>query len=406
MQGGGAIGRACGAAWMLAAGLLPLAGSASAADAPAAVPLDVTVTYIERQVDSPGAEAETVPLPPRGGLEGARIGLKDTAATGKFIGQTWHLDERLVEPDGDFTAAVEAALAEGRHYLVVDGTAEDVLAAADLAAKHGAIVFNSGAPDVRLRDADCRAGLFHTLASRDMLADALTQYLLARRWRRVMLVHGPGRGDLALAEAFRASIAKFKLKLVADKAWSDPAEGRTAAQEIPLVTQGDDYDVVLVADEGTDFGRHFPYQTWLPRPVAGSNGLVPTIWNAQLRGWGAAQLQDRFARTAGRVMDSYDYAAFIAIRSIGEAVTRVHADDTAKVAAALVAPDFAIGGFQGAKASFRAWNGQMRQPIALTGGEGVVAFAPIEGFTHRLTELDTLGIDEPESRCHSRTAGK
>jgi hypothetical protein len=30
----------------------------------------------------------------------------------------------------------------------------------------------------------------------------------------------------------------------------------------------------------------------------------------------------------------------------------------------------------------------------------VVANAPIEGFFHRVNQLDTLGDDEPESKCH------
>jgi hypothetical protein len=30
----------------------------------------------------------------------------------------------------------------------------------------------------------------------------------------------------------------------------------------------------------------------------------------------------------------------------------------------------------------------------------VVASAPLEGFLHRVNELDTLGDDEPETSCH------
>ena len=34
-----------------------------------------------------------------------------------------------------------------------------------------------------------------------------------------------------------------------------------------------DHDVLLVADEVGDFGRYVLYNTWQPRPVAGSEGL-------------------------------------------------------------------------------------------------------------------------------------
>ena len=384
----------CSAALSLAVAVAALLPAPTRAEG-----LDITVAFVGREPEVRGFEAETPPLPPRGGREGARLGLADIAATGVFLKQTWHLDETIVPRDDDFAASVKARLDAGRKFLVVDGSAEDVAAAARLAEKAGALVFNSGAPDVRLRQADCRGNLFHTLPSRDMLTDALAEHLVKKRWRRLMLVRGPGEGDALYAEAMKASAKKFALEIVADKVWADPTDGRTVAQEIPLLTQGADHDVVIVADESADFGRSFPYATWAARPVMGTNGLVATGWNDRLRGWGAAQIQDRFVKTFGRPMDDRDYAAWIALRAVAEGVTRAKSAEPEKIAAALVAPDFVLGGFKGAKASFRPWNRQMRQPIALTHGEGVAAFAPIEGFAHRVTELDTLGVDEPETKC-------
>ena len=370
-----------------------------------AAPIDIGVAFVGREAEVRGFEAETPPLPPKGGLEGARLGLRDAAATGVFVGQTWHLDETVVAPGEDFAAAVKAALASGRRFLVVDGSAEDVLAAAEAARPFGALVFNAGAEDTRLRDGDCRPGLFHTLPSRDMLADGLMQHLARKRWSKLMLVRGPEAADGLLADAYRASATKFGLKVVAERTWADPTDGRTAAQEIPVLTQGAEHDVVVVADEAGDFSRGFPYATWAARPVVGSAGLTPTAWNDRLRGWGAAQIQDRFVKLEGRPMGPHDYAAWIAVRAIGEAVTRGGSAAPEKVAAALMAPEFALGGFKGAKATFRPWNRQMRQPIALTHGDGVTAFAPIDGFGHRVSELDTLGIDAPESKCpHSSPA--
>ena len=49
--------------------------------------------------------------------------------------------------------------------------------------------------------------------------------------------------------------------------------------------------------------------------------------------------------------------------------------------------------------SFRAWNGQLRQPVFLLWPGAVVATAPLEGFLHQRTEMDTLGLDQPESAC-------
>lgn len=379
---------------LLAAGLAfaaPLPGRAAA--------LEATIAHVEREAEDRGFEAETPPLPPPGGLEGSRLGIADANAGGAFRDQAYRLEATVVPVDGDFAAAVTAALDRGIRFLVVRAGPEDTARAADLAAARGALVFNAGATDTRLREADCRLALFHTAPSRAMLADALMEYLARRRWSRLLLVTGPLPEDGRLAEAYRRSIAKFGLKIVGERTWTDPTDGRTAAQTIPVLTQASDYDAVLIADEGGDFGRAFPYATWLPRPVVGSHGLTPTAWNDRLRGWGAAQIQDRFVRTFHRPMQPADYAAWIAVRAIAEGVTRGKSTDPAAVARALVAPDFALGGFKGAKATFRRWDRQMRQPIALTHGEGVAAMAPIEGFDHRVTELDTLGIDEPETQC-------
>lgn len=361
--------------------------------------LDTTIAHVEREAEDRVFEAETPPLPPPGGLAGSRLGVADANASGAFRDQVWRLDETVVPLDGDFAAAVRAELDRGVRFLVVRAPADDVLVAADLAAEKGALVFDAGASDMRLREAACRANLFHTLPSRAMRTDALAQYLLKRRWTKILLVKGPLAEDELEAAAWRTSAAKFGLKIVAEKAWVDPTDGRTIAQEVPTFTQGSDYDVVAIADVGGDFGRAFPYATWLPRPVVGSHGLVATGWNDRLRGWGAAQIQDRFVRKAGRPMDAHDYAAFIAVRAIAEAASRTGSNDPGRIARELVDPGFALGGFKGAKATFRPWNRQMRQPIALTHGEGVTAVAPIEGFDHRVTELDTLGIDEPESKC-------
>lgn len=63
-------------------------------------------------------------------------------------------------------------------------------------------------------------------------------------------------------------------------------------------------------------------------------------------------------------------------------------------------PDFSIAAFKGQKLTFRDWNWQLRQPILLGEGRSVVSASPQEGFLHQTTELDTLGVDRPETACN------
>ena len=102
-------------------------------------------------------------------------------------------------------------------------------------------------------------------------------------------------------------------------------------------------------------------------------------------------------------MRSVDYAAFAAVRAIGEAVTRTGSAEVKVLRDYLLSPDFELGAFKGRPLSFRNWNGQMRQPVPVVHANAVIAVPPMDGFLHPINELDTLGFDQPESRCSAFT---
>jgi ABC transporter substrate binding protein (PQQ-dependent alcohol dehydrogenase system) len=91
--------------------------------------------------------------------------------------------------------------------------------------------------------------------------------------------------------------------------------------------------------------------------------------------------------------------AYLAIRAIGEAAIRSHSNQLSSIQSYLFSEQFALQGYKGNPLSFRRWDGQLRQPILLAEPRSLVAVAPIEGFLHPKTELDTLGYDQPESHC-------
>lgn len=380
----------------LAAALSLTLGAAAASET------KVRIGYIGVEQPAPPVLSNLDPVPDDRALAGARLGLADNQTTGKFMGQEWVLSETLVPEGGDALAAARAALAATR-VLVLDAPAETLTAIADLPEAEGALLFNATAPDAALRDGACRANLFHTLPSDAMRADALAQFLVQRRWTDVALISGAHPRDHAFAEALKASIAKFRLTLTGEKEWVFDADmRRNASAEVPLFTQElGEHDVLLVADEIGDFGRYVVYNTWLPRPVAGSEELVPQAWSSVVEQWGAAQLQSRFEDQAHRDMTPEDYAAWAAIRTLGEAVTRTGSDDIAVLRDYILSDAFELAGFKGRPLSFRPWNGQLRQPIPIVTDRAVVATAPLEGFFHQGNELDTLGRDAPETTCRA-----
>ncbi|MEM7695362.1 MAG: ABC transporter substrate-binding protein [Pseudomonadota bacterium] len=360
----------------------------------------VPITYLRQEVPPPPVLSNLDPIPEDLGVAGATVGLADNLTTGGFLGHAYTLNISSVPEDGDLLEAARQALATTK-LMVVDAPADALVAIADLPEAAGALLINVAAADAALRDEACRANVLHTVPSAAMRADAIVQFFVKRRWTDLAMIVGTHPSDAAFADALRASAQKFGLSIDAEKTWAFDADmRRNAAQEVPVFTQDlGDYDVLLVVDEINDFGRYIPFNTWLPRPVAGSEGVSPVAWSPVVEQWGAVQLQNRFEEAAGRKMAPKDYAAWAAVRAIGEAVTRTNQAEAGVLRGYLLSDRFELAGFKGRPLSFRTWNGQLRQPIPLVQPRALVALAPLEGFLHQNTELDTLGRDGPESRC-------
>jgi ABC transporter substrate binding protein (PQQ-dependent alcohol dehydrogenase system) len=111
-------------------------------------------------------------------------------------------------------------------------------------------------------------------------------------------------------------------------------------------------------------------------------------------------MQNRFMKFAGRWMTERDYAAWVAVRTVGEGTTQTKTTDYDPVNAFIHTPDFGVAAFKGQKVTFRDWDGQMRQPILLAEARTLVSVSPQEGYLHEFSELDTLGYDRPDSKCH------
>ena len=265
-------------------------------------------------------------------------------------------------------------------------------------------LLNAGESAEATRQDGCWPHLFHTLPGERMRADALAQALLARRWMRVLLLHGTSRADAARLVQVQGALKRYGLKTLAVKAFKLSADPRERELANPLlltgVGAGGDYDAVWIVDSDGEFARTLPYRTALPRPVVGDAGLYAAAWAPQFERYGAPQLARRFSRVAQRPMTSFDWAAYMAAKALVQAaLERASGPDAAQVLKALGRPDFTLDGFKGVRLSFRAWDRQLRQPLLLTDGVGVVGTAPVEGVMHPKNVLDTLGADAPESGC-------
>lgn len=292
-------------------------------------------------------------------------------------------------------AAAQAAEKSGAAVLITDLPADWTLAVVDAVKLP---VINIGEAADRLREQDCRPRLFHIVPSERMRADALAQTLVSRKWSKLFLLVGPSPQDQLRAATAQASIKRYGLQVVGTKAFKlsgDPRE-RDLANPL-LLTAGSNYDAVWVVDSDGEFARSLPYRTVLPRPVVGDAGLVALAWHAQFERYGAPQVSRRFAKATGRPMTASDWSAWMAGKALIAAATAAPKGPAANWAKALAATP--LDGSKGGSLSFRAWDGQLRQTLLLTDGQGVISQAPVEGLLHPSNVLDTLGADAPEKKC-------
>ena len=373
--------------------------SASYATTKTTTNLEVAIGYLAYQPAARPLLSNVTPEPTDTGLRGAELALVDNNSTGRFLKQHYSLSTDISASAETLLAAALEQHAAGTRLFVVNAP-QSVLR--QLATQlPDSLLFNAGSADDELRQAACLSNVLHTLPSDAMLTDALAQFMALRQWQRWLLIVGQAPEDIAYANALRRSAKRFGLKIIAEKTWDFSSDQRrSASAEMPLFTQSKEYDVVVVADKAGDFGEYLPYNTWLPRPVIGTQGLTPVGWHKTIETYGAAQLQKRFEKHAGRWMNSVDFAAWIAVRSIASAVTKLGHVDPAAIRQLALSDQLPIDGFKGRKLSFRPWSGQLRQPIALVHPRSLVSTSPQEGYLHPHNEMDSLGFDKAETTCH------
>jgi ABC transporter substrate binding protein (PQQ-dependent alcohol dehydrogenase system) len=340
------------------------------------------------------------------GIKGAELAIEDNNTTGQYTKQQFSLDKFIVPTDGNVVDEFNKKIAGNYAFVIINLTAVQTNTIADAAAVKNMLVFDAGTTDDALRNEQCRANVFHLLPSRAMRTDALAQYMRKKNWTKWFLVVGATDEDALYAEAVRRSAKKFGMTIVQEKKWEHTFDSRKSAQaDVAVFSQiDDDYDVLIVADEQGQFGEYLDYRTWTSRPVIGTQGLVATSWHPTHEQWGATQIQNRFKEKTGRWMTEQDNGAYLAVRAIGEAATRSKSNEMKPINDYLLGDPFALQGYKGVALSFRAWDHQLRQPVLLAAPRSLVAVAPIEGYMHPKTELDTLGFDQPETACTWRKA--
>ena len=376
----------------------PLIGAALALGAAAAQAAAFKATLLvpadDARLERTRVERAYLGHPTGPAADGVQVALKEARLELESAGASLAVETVVVGSAADAKAAAQKAEKAGAAALLADLPADWLLVAADAVKLP---VLNLSAADDRLRQQDCRPRLLHVAPSERMRADALAQTLVSRKWSSVLLLTGPSAEDAQRGAAAQAAIRRYGLKLAGAKPFKlsgDPRE-RDLANPLLLTTGG--HDVVWVVDSDGEFARTLPYRTATPRPVVGDAGLVALAWHAQYDRFGAPQVSRRFTKTAQRPMAAADWNAWMGGKALAAAAVAAPKGPVAAFQKALLDSD--LDGSKGVQLSFRAWDGQLRQTMLLTDGQGVIGTAPVDGVLHPKNSLDTLGPDAPEKLC-------
>ena len=343
----------------------------------------------------------------KNGILGSRMGIKDNNTTGKFTNQNFELIEQNINPNESAKEIFEKFRKDKYKFFILNVSKDDFneILSSDLL--EDALLINTSLKDNDFRNEKCNKQILHTVPSYRMLSDALIQFLKKKNWTKLLLISGVNERDKQFADSIKVSSKRFGLKIINEKVWDFNHDfRRTADLEVVKFTQGEKYEVLVLADEGNtfgdsgnSFGDYIPYRTWKPTIVVGGEVLKPTSWHFAHEQWGGNQMQSRFLKDSKRLMTDIDFNSWLGVRAIGEAITRSKSLDPKVVLDKIMDEKFNLAAYKGKPVSFRKWNGQLRQPILLVTPRALVSVSPQTGFVHPKTELDTLGIDQPDTKC-------
>ena len=362
--------------------------------------LNVNILYLEQKIEKPPVLSNVIEEPNDLGLKGAQIAIIDSNKSAKFLNQNFNLETKVSYDENELIATFEEFIKNKNQYVILN--VEDSLLEKLLKnpLSKDVLLINASSENTNLRKTICEKNLLHTSASNAMLYDGLMQFLVKRDFKKILLLSGTNPKDLLIKEDIKRAAKKFGAKIVAEKSWENNSDiRRKASDEFPAFTQAKDYDVILLADYYGDFGEFVYFNSWLPRPVAGTQGLTPVLWHKVIEQWGAAQMQSRFEKFASRWMESKDYSNWLAVRTIITAISKTNTANFKTNLDFIYSDDFDVAAYMGRKLSFRDYNGQIRIPISLVQPRALISTSPQVEFLHPITDLDTLGIAPHEMEC-------
>ena len=336
-------------------------------------------------------------------IAGAKLAVKDSKKIQRLTKTNFTLDYLRFDDQKAFLAFFKSEKLNDYKSILLDSSKNEINILKEVFKnKPELIFFNITEPNNNLRKKICLENFYHTYPSSKMLTDSVSQYLIKKKWTKVLMLTGPLDDDKIFSNSFKKSSMKFGLKIIKENFFLNSKNPRVRDKNsLAFLTKGKKYNAVFVSDIDGEFALSIPNATMSPAIVTGSSGLVARTWHWSYLRHGAPQLNGRFERLNNRRMESKDWSAWIAIKTLVEAVLRVQSINNSEINKFISSKKLNLDGSKGVSLSYKKWSNQLRQPILLTTSNNWVTIkAPLEDFQNNYNNLDTLGISAKDITCN------
>ena len=142
------------------------------------------IIFLSKERKTPPVLSNLDPILDDEGFYGVKLAIEDNLTTGRFVGHDYKAEFHRVLMKENLIEEYQKLINSGNKIFVVDLNEKEIQSLYDNSSSKDVIIFNVRSKSDSLRNDKCRNNLFHIPPSYSMLSDALTQYLVKKKWNK------------------------------------------------------------------------------------------------------------------------------------------------------------------------------------------------------------------------------
>ena len=148
------------------------------------ITLTTEIVFISREREVPPVLSNLDPILDDEGFYGVKLAIEDNLTTGRFVGHDYKAEFHRILLSEDIETEFKKLLEKGKKFFVVDLNYDEIKLLKQHSSDSDVVIFNIREKNDALRNENCQMNLFHIPPSYSILSDALTQYLVKKRWTK------------------------------------------------------------------------------------------------------------------------------------------------------------------------------------------------------------------------------